>query len=101
MKRMLTNCLRNKGAKMTDKPGTFNKLKIQFDRDYDSLSWLRCETSDNALVENLWCHACRKYESAITGLKNFSNAWIKGSTNQKTSNVVDHAKSEQHATAMA
>ena len=35
------------------------------------------------------------------GMKNFSSAWIKGSTNQKISNVVDHATSEQHTTAMA
>ena len=80
---------------------TFNKWQVQFDRDYNSLCWLRCETNDNALVEKLWCHACRKYESYITGMKNFSSAWIKGSTNQKTSNVMDHATSEQHTTAMA
>ena len=57
--------------------------------------------SDNALVENLWCHACRRYESYMTGLINFSSAWMKGSPNQKTSNTVDHAKSEQYETAMA
>ena len=104
MKMTLTNCLCDKSPKTPRRQislVTFNKWKVQFDRDYDSLSWLRCETSDNMVVENLWCHACRKYESTITGLKNFSNAWIKGSTNQKTSNVVEHAKSEQHATAMA
>ena len=33
--------------------------------------------------------------------KNFSRAWIDGSTNQKTSNVVDHASSEQHKAVMA
>ena len=56
--------------------------------------------NDNVLVEKLWCHACRKYESSITGMKNFSSAWIKGSTNQKMSNVVDHATCEQQTTAM-
>ena len=80
---------------------TFNKWQVQFDRDYNSLLWLRCETNNKSLVETLWCHSCRKYERHITGMKNFSRAWIEGSTNQKTSNVVDHAKSEQHVTAMA
>ena len=28
-------------------------------------------------------------------------AWISGSTNQKTSNVIDHATSEQHRSAMS
>ena len=80
---------------------TFNKWQVQFNRDNNSLCWLRCETNNNALVEKLWCRACRKYESYITGMKNFSSAWIKGSTNQKMSSVMDHATSEQHTTAMA
>ena len=33
-------------------------------------------------------------------MKNFSSAWVKGSTNQKMSKVVDHATSEQHTTTM-
>lgn len=28
-------------------------------------------------------------------------AWIEGSTNQKTSNITDHANTEQHKSAMA
>ena len=48
----------------------------------------------------LWCEARRKHEDGITGMKNFSKAWITGSSNQKTSNIVDHATSEQHRAAM-
>jgi len=44
---------------------------------------------------------CKQYESQIDSLKNFSRAWIEGSTNHKTSNIVDHATSEQHKAAMA
>ena len=33
-------------------------------------------------------------------MKNFSGAWIAGSSNHKTSNIVDHATSEQHKAAM-
>jgi len=32
-------------------------------------------------------------------MKNFSRAWIEGSTNHKTSNIVDHANSDQHRAA--
>ena len=72
---------------------TFNKWKSQFERDYSTLSWLRCDVSkeDKTAVETLWCEACRKHEDRITGMKNFSKAWINGSCNQKTSNIVDHA----------
>ena len=81
---------------------TFNKWKTQFERDHSTLSWLRCDVckDDKTVVEVLWCEACRKYEDRITSMKNFSKAWISGSSNQKTSNIVDHATSEQHRAAM-
>lgn len=43
---------------------------------------------------------CWKYERKISGLKIFSKAWIDGSENQRTSNVIDHATSNQHVAAM-
>ena len=81
---------------------TFNKWKTQFDRDHNMVSWLRCDVSkeDKTLVEFLHCEACKKHEGAITGMKSFSKAWITGSSNQKTSNIFDHATSEQHRAAM-
>ena len=81
---------------------TFNKWKMQFERDHNTLSWLRCDVSkeDKTVVEMLSCEACRKHEDSITGMKNFSSAWITGSSNQKMSNIVDHATSEQHRAAM-
>ena len=44
----------------------------------------------------MWCECCRRFEDRIRGVKAFSAAWISGSTNQKLSNVVDHARSDQH-----
>ena len=34
-------------------------------------------------------------------MRNFSASWITGSTNNMSSSIVDHAKSEQHVTSMA
>ena len=34
-------------------------------------------------------------------MRNYSGAWISGSTNHKTSNVIDHSKSNQHIFSMA
>ena len=78
---------------------TFNKWQLQFDKDYSTLSWLRCDSSDS-LLETLWCTTCRRYESLIVGMKNFSRSLICGSKNQRSSNIIDHAKSEQHKVAM-
>ena len=81
---------------------TFNKWRMQFECDHNTLLWLRCDVSkdDKTVVEMLWCEACRKHEDRITGIKNLSKVWITGSNNQKTSNIVDHATSEQHCAAM-
>ena len=49
---------------------------------------------------SLSCTVCKKYESKIWSLKNFTNAWITGSTNLKSTNVLDHANSAVHKAAM-
>ena len=33
-------------------------------------------------------------------MRNYSKAWINGSTNHRTSNIIDHANSEQHRAAI-
>ena len=49
----------------------------------------------------LWCSACREYDSKICSMKNYSRAWVTGSENQRTSNVLDHVASDQHKAAMS
>ena len=82
---------------------TFIKWQRFYERDYQSLTWLRAEVDDKdkKLVDMLWCHACRVHESKICGIKNFLRAWILGSTNHKTSNITDHAKGEPHRATMS
>ena len=81
---------------------TFNKWQSLYNREHDSLVWLRCDKDreDRTIVSTLWCDVCKKYESSITGLKNFSRVWIDGSLNHRVSNVLDHATSIQHKAAM-
>ena len=82
---------------------TFSKWQKLYEREFQAMSWLRCSLDrlDKSLVSALWCEVCHKYEKRIDSKKNFSRVWIDGSTNQKTSNVMDHASSELHKTAMA
>ena len=77
-------------------------MQSQFEREHQLLSWLRCDVcKDNrGLVDKLWCELCRKHEHSIHSLKNLSRAWITGSSNHKTSNILDHASSDQHCAAM-
>ena len=50
---------------------------------------------------SLYCAICRKYEANIRPLKNFRRDWIVGPTNQRTSNLIDHATSDVHKAVMA
>ena len=52
------------------------------------------------LAGTLWCHVCREYKHKICSMKNYSDAWISGSTNQRTTIVLEHAASDQHKAAM-
>lgn len=81
---------------------TFLKWQSSLEREHQTISWLRYDVDkmNRTLVDTLWCEACRKNEERIIGMKNYSGVWIKGSTNHKTSSVVDHAKSDQHKAAM-
>ena len=82
---------------------TFEKWQNQFDSEYQSLLWLRCtkDDHDKSLVSTLWCTVCREYQARICGMRNYSQTWISGSTNQKTSNILDHARSDQQSSSMA
>ena len=91
-----------KSAKRQVTKATFEKWQREHERDHQTLSWLRCELErDRRHVVSLYCTVCKRYESSMESLKNFSRAWITGSTNQKVSNVLDHATSEVHKVAMA
>ena len=81
---------------------TFKHWQTKYDREFQSMSWLKRKTDpqDSSLVDVLLCSVCQKYESSIRGTRNFSSTWIEGSVNHRTSSLNDHAKSDQHMTAM-
>ena len=81
---------------------TFNRWQSQYNREHCTLAWLRCDkdTEDRKMVSTLWCAVCRKYEQFLVGHRNFSKAWIDGTTNHKTSSLMEHTTSQQHADAM-
>ena len=80
---------------------TFDKWQHEYEKDHQTLSWLRCDLERNKRTWRLSIRAvCRKYEDSLQSLNSFSRAWITGSTNQKVSNVLDHAASEVHKVAM-
>ena len=90
-----------KASKRQVTTSTFDKWQQEYERDHQTLSWLRCDLErDKRHVAALYCAVCKKYEDSLQSLKSFSRAWITGSTNHKVSNVLDHAASEVHKVAM-
>ena len=81
---------------------TFLKWQQSYKREHQALTWLRTDTDeeDRTMISTLWCKVCRRYEGRICGKKNFSKAWIDGSTNHRTSIITDYGCSEQHKSAM-
>lgn len=91
-----------KKAKRQITKATFEKWQKQHELEHQTLSWLRCELDDKGgHVVSLHCAICRKYEAQVRSHKNFRKDWIEGSTNQRTSNLIDHATSDVHKAAMA
>jgi len=85
------------------KVSTFQKWVRDYDRLYKTATWLDSESSwqsGEKVVEKLKCKVCAKYKERIISRKNFSGKWIDGADSVRTTNVIDHAKSDQHVHAM-
>ena len=91
-----------KKAKRQVTIATAKKWRTQYDREHQSLTWLKYDVDDQdkTLVKVLRYSACTKFDTSIRGMKNYSSAWSIGSTNHRASNITDHAASEQHKVAM-
>ena len=95
---------RSKGSDTTKRKvqyATFQKWRREFDRDCKIVTWLDCEAGGTKVVRKLKCMVCARFRSQILRKRNFSNRWIDGADSVCTSNIRDHASSEQHSHAMA
>ena len=52
------------------------------------------------MVKKLNCSICTKFQAKILSRRNFSDHWIVGANSIQTSNICDHAHSDQHEQAM-
>ena len=51
-------------------------------------------------VNKLSCKVCRNFKSRISGRRNYSDKWVEGASSVRTSNIKDHAQTDQHLHAM-
>ena len=57
---------------------------------------LECEREETKLR----CAVCVKFRASISSRRKFSPKWILGAESIRSSNIGDHAKADQHVTAM-
>ena len=76
-KRMITSSETQPKRRQTT-VATFRKWQTQHEKEYQMLSWLRCDRK--SLVQSLWCALCKKYKEKIRTAKNFISVWF---NNQK------------------
>ena len=58
------------------------------------------DTAARGRVVALKCSVCCQFRDKLIGMRNYSAAYIEGSTNLRTSSFKDHAASEMHSCAM-
>ena len=82
---------------------TYQMWRTELDREYKTITWLGCKTllvSGKKVVDKLLCVICKQFKNSISSTRNFSYKWIDGADSIRTSNIKDHAQSQQHVNAM-
>ena len=59
-----------KKAKRQVSVATIKKWQTNYEQEYQSLTWLRCDVDerDRSLVGLLWCAVCRRFKERIRGV---------------------------------
>lgn len=82
---------------------TYKNWVSSLDQEIQSMSWLECDQETVARIKyvtKLKCRICTMYKDRIIGRRNYSSKWIEGPDSVCTTNICDHAKSEQHLHAI-
>ena len=78
---------------------TFKKWQRDFDKDFQSLTWLDCVTtfqSGKKVFIALRCSVCSRFKERVQSSRNFRDKWISGADSLRTGNIRDHSKTNQH-----
>ena len=79
---------------------TVDKWVLDHDKTLNTATWLAYEKVDRHHVALLRCSVCKRFEERIKNSRNFSPAFIDGTSNLRTLSFKDHAKSDMHGRAM-
>ena len=87
---------RGKKSSRTLKSGTISKW---IDKDLAKTNpsvWLKHEDNGKGEVLQMKCSICTKFQKKIQQNRDFSDAWINGTSNRRLSNARDHSETKCH-----
>ena len=76
---------------------TVEKWIVDHDKTFNTATWMKINRFQ---VSHLKYSVCERFVDKLRGCRNFSPAFIEGSTNLRTSSFKDHARSDMHERAM-
>ena len=81
---------------------TVNKWIADNDKVLSTRTWFKydVDTAARGRVVALKCSVCCQFRDKLIGMRNYSAAYIEGSTNLRTSSFKNHATNEMHSRAM-
>ena len=82
---------------------TFKKWKHDLDKEFNTVTWLECETvmaSGKKMVRSLKCDIFSKCRIKIESSRNFGDRWIVGAKLLHTTNIRDNGRNNQDMLAM-
>ena len=79
---------------------TVEKWKLENDKTLNTATWLTYQMADRDHVKTIACSVCTRFNAQLKGMRNYTPAFIDGTTNLCTSSFKDHASTDMHARAM-
>ena len=81
---------------------TVDKWVLKNDKALCTSTWLKCEvdSENRSRIVTLKCSMCYQFRDKLVGMRNYSAAYVEGSSNLRTFSFKDHVASDMHSRAM-
>ena len=82
---------------------TVQKWIRENDKAMQMVTWLKYKLCENDAdhVASLSCSVCQQFDDRLRGMRNYSDAFVTGAINLRSSNFKDHGRIDMHCKAMS
>ena len=79
---------------------TVEKWKAENDKALSTVTWLTYKMANRDHVKSLAYSVCTRFNAQLKGMRNYTSAFVDGTTNLRTSCFKDHSSTDMHARTM-